>query len=120
MKVRVFSKGQGWYVSATNYKDKQDKAYMNLHFSQNHCLEPIYEDNGRGFSVQELDIQEAIFTSYKGKIGMTIFKYEQLTDIDLNKETQYQQTSLTGTNRDITGHFGGEDYGFEQEEPPFY
>ncbi|MBR2653989.1 MAG: hypothetical protein IKD59_05470 [Lachnospiraceae bacterium] len=76
MKVRIFSKGQGWYISATNYKDNQDKCYINVHFVQH--TEPEYIDNGRGFSTLEIDIQEAKFSSYHGKAGLTIFKYEIL------------------------------------------
>lgn len=84
MKIKMFNQGKGWYISASNYKDRQDKAFMNLHFSANHCQEPTFKDNGRGFSVMDIDVQEATFTSYKGKIGLTIFKYEQLSDIDLD------------------------------------
>ena len=25
MKQRIFNKGKGWYISASNYKDKEDK-----------------------------------------------------------------------------------------------
>lgn len=96
MKIKMFNKGQGWYVSATNYKNKQDKAYMNLHFSSNHCQEPVYEDNGRGFSVQDIDIQEAIFSAYKGKIGLTIFKYELLTNVSLDKKESAYNSNFGG------------------------
>lgn len=98
MKQRIFSKGNGWYISATNYKDKEDKAYMNIYFTQN--SEPLYQDNGRGFSVKTINILEAKFTSYKNKIGLTIFKYELLEDIPQEK---HEQTSLTGTNRGVDG-----------------
>lgn len=89
MKVKIFNSGKGWYVSASNYKDKEDKAYMNLHFAQSLCAEPDYQDNGRGFSVQDIDIQEAKFTSYKGKIGLTVFKYELLTNIELEDTSKF-------------------------------
>ena len=65
MKQKIFSKGKGWYISANNYKDKEDKCYINLYFPKG--TEPMYIDNGRGFSVKDIDIQEMKFTSYKGK-----------------------------------------------------
>lgn len=78
MKQTIFSKGKGWYISATNYKDEKDKAYVNLYFPKN--TEPQYHDNGRGFSVKKIDVEEAKFTSYQGKVGMTIFKYEEVEE----------------------------------------
>lgn len=114
MKQKIFNQGKGWYISATNYKDREDKAYMNLHFSKNHCFEPEYIDNGRGFSVQDIDIEEAIFTSYKGKIGLTIFKYELLTNISLLNENE-PYTSNFGGNRDTLG-----DNIIEPDDLPFY
>lgn len=104
MKQKLFNKGTGWYISANNYKNKQDKAYMNVHFSRNHCVEPTYIDNGRGFSVMDVDIQEAMFTSYKGKVGMTIFKFEQLSDLEFD-----------------SSKFGGSiETNIEPEDLPFY
>lgn len=78
MKQKIFSKGKGWYISANNYKDKEDKCYINLYFPKG--TEPMYIDNGRGFSVKDIDIQEMKFTSYKGKAGVTIFKYSMVED----------------------------------------
>lgn len=78
MKARIFSKGQGWYISATNYKDKEDKCYIGLFFPKN--TEPEYIDNGRGFSSKDIDIQEAKFTSYKCKAGLTVFSYTVFED----------------------------------------
>lgn len=100
MKVKIFNQGKGWYVSCTNYKDANDKAYMNLHFASSKCAKPSYVDNGRGFSVQDIDIQEAKFTSYKGKVGMTIFKYELLTNVDMLKQ---DDNSMFGGIRDDLG-----------------
>lgn len=97
MKVRIFNSGKGWYVSASNYKDKEDKAYMNVHFAQSQCPEPSYQDNGRGYSVKDIDVYEGKFTSYKGKIGLTIFHYELLTEAEL------EDTSKFGGSRDGLG-----------------
>jgi len=76
MKTRIFKSTKGWYIYATNYKDKDDKAYMGLFFPQN--SEPT--TNG---DYLDIDIEEARFTSFKGKIGLTIFKY---SNSDLNQE----------------------------------
>lgn len=66
MKLYI-KKGQyGWYTSATNYKDKEDKQYVNLFFPKG--TEPADE-------VEYIDPTEWKLTSYKGKVGMTIFKY---------------------------------------------
>jgi hypothetical protein len=62
------NKGQyGWYTTARNYKDKDDKSFVNLHFAKNtepmdgtECINPI----------------EWGLNCYKGKTGITIFKYE--------------------------------------------
>lgn len=75
MKQRIFNQGKGWYISASNYKDKNDRAYMNIHFAV--CAEPEYKPtNDSTFTFVDIDIQEQKYTSYKGKIGLTIFKYE--------------------------------------------
>ena len=84
MKQKIFNRGKGWYVFATNYKDENDKAYLNLYFPSG---EPEYTENERGYSVIYIDIQEAKFTAYKGKIGLTVFKYEMLSEV--KKDEQY-------------------------------
>ena len=84
MKLRIFNKGQGWYVSATNYKDNTDKAYMNVHFG-NHD-EPIPDNvaiENSGFTFTDIDVQEAKFGAYKGKISFTVFRYEPITNAEL-------------------------------------
>ena len=107
MKQTIFSKGRGWYISCTNYKDDKDKAYLDLFFPQN--SEPEYHDNGRGFSVKKIDILESKFTSYKGKIGMTVFKYVEV--FEDNKDTSKMGGSRSGLGSEIN---------ISQEELPFY
>jgi len=108
----IFSKGQGWYISASNYKDQNDKAYINLFFPKN--TEPFYQDNGRGFSVMTIDIQEAKFTSYKGKAGLTIFKYEEC-EARTDNQPKAVETITTQTN------YGGGGYEeIKEEDLPFY
>lgn len=115
MKQKIFSKGNGWYISATNYKDKEDKCYINLFFPKN--TEPQYVDNGRGFSVKDIDIQEMKFTSYKGKAGATIFKYQEVNDAaDSNRQFI---DSVQGT--EYAKKFGGsQDVDIEPSDLPFY
>lgn len=75
MKQRIFNKGKGWYISASNYRDKDDKAYMNVHFAV--CAEPAYKATPDSeFVFIDIDIKEQKYTSYKGKIGLTVFKYD--------------------------------------------
>lgn len=75
MKQRIFNRGRGWYVSASNYKNQEDKAYMNVFFPNG--TEPHYQPVGeQGFTFIDIDIKEQKYTAYQGKIGLTVFKYE--------------------------------------------
>ena len=96
MKARIFSKGQGWYISATNYKDQNDKCYINLFFPRN--TEPMYQDNGRGFSSKDIDILEGKFTSYKGKAGLTIFAYNEIETNEEQKENDTESSMFGAKN----------------------
>lgn len=73
MKTKIFNSGKGWYISCTNYKDKEDKAYLNLFFPKD--SEPTFDTKGKSYCALDIDVLEARFTSYKGRPGMTIFKY---------------------------------------------
>lgn len=91
MKQRIFNKGKGWYISASNYHDKDDKAYMSVYFPNG--TEPQYKPVGDNeFTFIDIDILEQKYTSYKGKIGLTVFKYEhiksdsKLTEVDKQNE----------------------------------
>lgn len=108
MKQTIFSKGKGWYISCSNYKDENDKAYLNLYFPKN--SEPPYADNGRGYSVKQIDILEAKFTSYQGKVGLTVFKYTEIKDEPKKEQEQ----------KDDTKEMFGSSTVIEQDELPFY
>lgn len=84
MKIKLFNRGKGWYISATNYQDKEDKAYVNVHFTQQ-CGEPEAQMNDQGYASIDVDVIEAKFESYKKKPKLTVFKYELLTGSDLSK-----------------------------------
>lgn len=102
MKQRIYNGKTGWYIFGSNYKDKSDCAYLNLYFPKG--TEPV--NNG---DYMEIDIQEAKFTAYKGKIGMTIFKYEPLTFIDL-EHTEDDMKGINGIDPEL----------ITEEELPFY
>lgn len=84
MKIKLFNRGKGWYISCTNRDDKEDKAYINVHFTEG-AGKPEAVLNDKGYAEIDIDPQEAKFTSYKGKPGLCIFKYELLTGDDLSK-----------------------------------
>lgn len=62
----------GWYTTAKNRNDKEDKAYVNLFFPKN-------TDPAEG--TEEITPIEWVLTCYKGKVGMTVFKYEIVNGI---------------------------------------
>lgn len=115
MKVKIFNSGKGWYISASNYKDRQDKAFMNIHFSTNHCEEIPYIDNGMGYSLKEIDIKEAIFTSYKGKIGLTIFAYDLLENNSQTSQNVPNNSNFGGNRAD-----SGKSVNLGPDDLPFY
>lgn len=71
MKQLIFKnkKYDGWYIMANNYKDKEDVVFINIFFPKG-TDKPIDCDR------QWIDIVDAQFSCYKGKVGLTIFKYE--------------------------------------------
>lgn len=93
MKLRIFNRGNGWYVSATNYKDNTDKAYMNVHFTgESEPLPNTANIQASGFDFTDVDVLEAKFNSYKQKISMTIFKYEPFLNGEVKTNTNmYRQ-----------------------------
>lgn len=71
MKQIIFKGKFGWYILANNYKDKTDVAYVNLFFPKD--SEPLGEEKTHKW----IDITSCAFTSFKGKIGLTIFAYDE-------------------------------------------
>lgn len=85
MKLYI-NKGQyGWYTTAKNRNDKEDKAYVNLFFPKN-------SDPADG--TKEIDAIEWRLTCYKGKVGMTIFKYEPRAEGGLEKDVKIEPNDL--------------------------
>ena len=85
MKLYI-NKGQyGWYTTAKNRNDKEDKAYVNLFFPKN---------TGPADGTEEIDAIEWRLTCYKGKVGMTIFKYEPCAEGGLKKDVKIEPNDL--------------------------
>lgn len=84
----------GWYTTARNRNDKEDKYYVNLFFPKN--TEPAD-------GTEAIDPVEWTLTCYKGKVGMTVFKYNPV-----RKE------------KDDTEKFGNPNATIESSELPFY
>lgn len=85
MKLYI-NKGQyGWYTTAKNRNDKEDKAYVNMFFPKN-------TDPADG--TKEIDAIEWRLTCYKGKVGMTIFKYEPCAEGGLEKDVKIEPNDL--------------------------
>lgn len=100
MKQRIFSKGKGWYISASNYKNRDDKAYMNVHFTKD-CGEPPYRPTADSdFVFTDIDILEQAYGAFNGKMTLTVFKYNpiendgKLTEVD-RQENAVQSVSLS-------------------------
>ena len=85
MKLYI-NKGQyGWYTTAKNRNDKEDKAYVNLFFPKN---------TGPADGTEEIDAIEWRLTCYKGKVGMTIFKYEPCAEGVPEKDVKIEPNDL--------------------------
>ena len=117
MKQRIFNRGKGWYIVGNNFKDENDKAYCNLYFPQNSA--PNYALNSQGWAMADIDILEAKYTSFKGVIGMTIFKYVLLNNDRVN-EQKYPQIKTENEH----DYFKEEDTSpkveISMDELPFY
>lgn len=100
MKQIVFKGQYGWYIIANNFKDKNDIAYVNLFFPKN--SEPFGEEKAHKW----IDIEEASFTSYKGKVGLTIWKYKETASPKEESEKKLEQFAKDN------------DLNFTIEEPP--
>ena len=108
MKLRIRNKGKGWYILATNYKDKEDYTFVNVYFTQQ-CGEPEFVPNQDGVCIIDILAKEGWHTSYKKKAGITIKDYELLSNIDLNEHPT-----------DDTGMFGNPNNVIESDDLPFY
>ena len=86
MKLKMYNNGKGWYVPCHNYRDENDKAYLNIYFAK--CEEPQGTE-------AEIIVDEARHGCYKGKIQLSIFKYHTKKNDD---------NSMFGGNRADAGN----------------
>lgn len=93
MKLYIKSKGNGWFTVANNYKDKDDSTTVGLYFPKD--TEPSYEEteDGKAYTIA-IDPQEFKLTCYKGKVGMTIFKYEVVAEEKLDRNVKIDSDAL--------------------------
>ena len=85
MKLYINKGKYGWYTTAKNRNDKEDKAYVNLFFPKN---------TNPADGTEEIDAIEWRLTCYKGKVGMTIFKYEPCAEGGLEKDVKIEPNDL--------------------------
>lgn len=83
MKLYINKGNYGWYTTARNHKDKEDKAYVNLFFPKD--TEPSQDTNC-------IDPLEWSLSCYKGKVGLTIFKYKLIEES--KKDVQIEPDAL--------------------------
>ena len=83
MKTRIFNSGKGWYISCTNYKDPNDKCYMNVGFKKG--TEPIYEPTAdSSFTWLDIDVINGKHNCYNGKPGFFVFDYDTIEHQDMD------------------------------------
>lgn len=97
MKVKIFNRGKGWYISAKNYKDENDRAYMSVRFVN--CPEIVPHNNEQGYASADIKIEEASFGAYQGKMNMTVFKY---TEVEAKPKNDFRPSDVKT--------FGDEDF----------
>lgn len=91
MKIRIYNKGNGWYLPIGNYKNKEEKPiFMNIKFPKGFAPEPTYVPDLDGNCKKDLIVNEASFNKYtndKGelKLSMSIFQYEIPQEMDDSK-----------------------------------
>lgn len=110
MRVKIFNKGNGgkWYISCKNHKDDKDKAYLDLYFPNN--TDPACPAGQ--FTMMDIDILEAKFTSYHNKVGMTVFKY---SFGEPRAEGEPSQEIIRRTSNTMGGGYDG----FDDSDLPF-
>ena len=94
MKLYIKSKGNGWFTVASNYKNKEDSCTVGLYFPKT-TTEPAYvpTEDGKAYTVIINPIEWKL-DCYKGKVGLTIFKYELITEEKLDKEVKIEPNDL--------------------------
>ena len=81
MKQRIFNKGRGWYISAKNRYDKEDRAYMNVFFPMRNQPDRLPLP-GEAYSFVDIEIIGHKFEAYNGKIQLKVFEYNLIATCD--------------------------------------
>ena len=121
--MKIYKNKYGWSTSAHN-KDKNIKYYVSFQFPSNDEPMGDYLDGTLIFRLPNGKESECFLSSYRKKDGSThakvvvMGKKQPLQSNELN----VQQT-LTGTDRDLTGHIDPKANmttdGFDPDELPF-
>ena len=95
MKLYIKSKGNGWFTVASNRNDSKDSCTVGLYFPKKITEEPVYipTDDGKAYTIA-IDVIEWKLSCYKGKVGMTIFKYEPCAEGGLEKDVKIEPNDL--------------------------
>ena len=110
MKLRIRNNGNGWYEYVTNYKDKEDKCYNNIHFTKE-CIEPQITGD-----YCDIEIIEGWHTCYKGKIGTCIKQYRMIE----NSQEFTGLKSKSDEDRRYEEAKGAEQITLNPDDLPFY
>lgn len=105
MKLFIHKGQYGWYVIANNYKDKTDTAFINLYFPPK-IVEPIGQEKESKWIEAEVS-----FTCYKGKVGLTIWQWEETDSPKKSAEDKAIQNAQERIDNKVV---------IEQDNLPFY
>lgn len=101
MKVRLFSRGRGWYISCQNKNVNDDRFFINVYFKDGE--EPYADMTGKEFVFTDIDVQEAQFKCSNKKPYMKVWKYE-------NVDGSGALTEVEQENKDFAERVRGTEY----------
>ena len=117
--MKIFKGKYGFSVSAhsKNPDGTENKYYLDAQFKKGY--EPLNDLEGDLLFVEKTGARHNCFvSSYRKKDGTVVPKLVVMPETEIYVEKNIQ-TSLTGNNRDVTGHLD-KDIPIETEELPFY
>lgn len=130
MKVRIFSRGKGWYIPCNKevflngawVKDTEDKARLWVNFSQDN--EPAYlPPQGQDWVFVDIYIEEGKFLSRDKKVSsLRVWKWHmeepQGDLIEVEKQNREFAESIQGTA--YAKNFGNPNLDISPDDLPFY
>lgn len=119
--MKIFNRGNGWYIVCKNYKDDQDHCTIGARFRKG--SEPAYNPPaGNDFTFLDINIKDMSFNSYQNQCrSITIWDYEikeSKKERNIEQENKEFNTEMEDTEYGVT--FGSSDVEIEPEELPFY